>query len=99
MTVTVTPDKFTMVSFDAAEIAAITQKLLDHIGVPDLDVQIKVDETSPLGRTQVVSQDPVVIEAESGNYGITPQDEGDFITALRRQIRAQEYNWPDDIRP
>ncbi len=66
MTVTVTPDKFTMVGFDAAEIAAITQKLLDDIGVPDLDVQINVDETSPLGRTQVVSQDPVVIEAESG---------------------------------
>lgn len=66
MTVTVTPETFTMVNFDAAAIAAITEKLLDQIGLPDLDVQIKIDETSPLGRTQVVSQDPVVIETESG---------------------------------
>ncbi len=66
MTVTVTPEKFTMVNYDAATLAAITQKLLDQIGIPDLDVQIKVDETSPLGRTQVLSEDPVVIETESG---------------------------------
>jgi len=66
MTVTVTPETFTMVNFDAAALAAIAQKLLDQIGIPDLDVQIKIDETSPLGRTQVVSQDPVIIETESG---------------------------------
>ena len=66
MTVTVTPEKFTMVAYDAGTIAAIVQKLLDQIGLSDLDVQIKVDETSPLGRTQVVSEDPVVIETESG---------------------------------
>jgi hypothetical protein len=66
MTVTVTPEKFTMVAYDADAIAAIVQKLLDQIGLSDVDVQIKVDETSPLGRTQVVSQDPVVIETESG---------------------------------
>ena len=66
MTVSVTPESFTMVSYDAGEIAGIVQKLLDQIGMPDLDVQVKVDETSPLGRTQVVSQDPVVIETESG---------------------------------
>jgi hypothetical protein len=66
MTVTVTPEKFTMVSYDAAQIASIVQKLLDQIGIGDLDVLIKVDETSPLGRTHVVSQDPVVVETESG---------------------------------
>ncbi len=66
MTVTVTPEKFTMVNYDAATITSITQKLLEQIGIPDLDVQIKVDETSPLGRTQVLSEDPVVIETESG---------------------------------
>jgi hypothetical protein len=66
MTVTVTPEKFTMVAYDAGEIAAIVQKLLDQIGMGDVDVQIKVDETSPLGRSQVVSLDPVVIETESG---------------------------------
>jgi hypothetical protein len=41
----------------------------------------------------------VLIEAEGGNYGITPQDEEGFLTALRRQIRAQEYGWPGDSRP
>lgn len=66
MTVTVSPEKFTMVNFDSDVIAGIAQKLLDQIGLPDLDVQITVDETSPLGRTHVTSLDPVVIEAESG---------------------------------
>jgi hypothetical protein len=66
MTVTVTPEKFTMVNFDADAIARITQKLLDQIGLPDLEVQINIDETSPLGRTHVTSLDPVVIDAESG---------------------------------
>lgn len=66
MTVTVSPQTFTMVSYDAAEIATIVQTLLDQIGLSDVDVEIKVDETSPLGRAHVVSQDPVVIEAESG---------------------------------
>lgn len=66
MTVTVTPESFTMVSYDAGEIAGIVQKLLDQIDLSDVDVEIKVDETSPLGRAQVVSQDPVIIEAESG---------------------------------
>ena len=47
MSVTVTPEKFTMVNFDGGEIAGIVQKLLDQIGLPDLDVQVKVDETSP----------------------------------------------------
>src|SRR5262249_21745045 len=66
MTVTVTPEKFTMVSYEADRIAALVQKLLDEIGIGDLDVQIKVDETSPLGRTQVASVDPVVIEPGRG---------------------------------
>jgi len=66
MTVTVSPEKFTMVNYDADVIASIVQTLLDQIGLPDLDVQIKVDETSPLGRVHVLSEDPVVIEAESG---------------------------------
>ena len=66
MTITVTPEKFTMVNYDAGEIAAIVQKLLDQIGLSDVDVEVKVDETSPLGRAHVVSEDPVVIEAESG---------------------------------
>ena len=66
MTVTVTPETFTMVNYDAAEIATIVQKLLDQIGLSDLDVQIKVDETSPLGPRPRRLEDPVVIEAESG---------------------------------
>ena len=37
-------------------------------GSPIVDVEIEVDETSPLGRAHVVSQDPVVIEAESGAF-------------------------------
>lgn len=67
MSVEVRPESFSMVSFDAAEIRAIVEKLLAELGLPaGLAVTIDVDETTPMGRAQVASFDPVVIAAESG---------------------------------
>ena len=65
MAVTVTPETFTMVSFDAAEIAAVAERLARQIGI-DRDIRIEVDETTPLGRARVQSTDPVVLSVESG---------------------------------
>jgi hypothetical protein len=68
MSVSVTPDEFSLVKFDASEIKAVAETLISAIGLPsDLDVRIEVDESTPLGRATVTSyDDPVVIAVESG---------------------------------
>ena len=68
MSVTVTPEEFSLVKFDASEIKSVAEKLISAIGLPaDLDVRIEVDESTPLGRATVTSyDDPVVISVESG---------------------------------
>jgi hypothetical protein len=66
VSVEVRPESFTMVKFDAAEIAAITAELLDEVGLEDRDVTVEVDETTPLGRARVTSVEPVVLAVESG---------------------------------
>jgi hypothetical protein len=69
MAVTVAPETFAMVSYDAGEIASITERLITEIGLPEsLEVHIKVDETTPLGRAHVTSLEPVTVEAESGAF-------------------------------
>ena len=65
MATTVEPSSFSLVDFDADRIAAITDALAAAIGV-DVDVTIRVDETSALGHTELVSLDPLVIATESG---------------------------------
>jgi len=68
MSVTVTPEEFSLVNFDAAEIKSVVQALIPAVGLPaDLEVRIEVDESTPLGRATVTSyDDPVVITVESG---------------------------------
>jgi hypothetical protein len=69
MTVTVTPETFTMVSYDAGEIASIAERLITEIGLPaGLDVRIAIDERTPLGRAKVSALEPVTVEAESGAF-------------------------------
>jgi hypothetical protein len=68
MSVTVTPEQFALVNFDAAEIKSVVDELVPAVGLPaDLEVRIEVDESTPLGRAIVTSyDDPVVIAVESG---------------------------------
>ena len=67
MTVTVSPEKFNLVNYDAAEIVSIIEDLMTAIGLPgDVDIRLEVDESTPLGRATVTSLDPVVIAVESG---------------------------------
>jgi hypothetical protein len=63
--VTVEPATFTLVDFDAPELEAVVEGLLDQLGL-DGPVTVEVDEKTPLGRAAVTSLDPVVIEVESG---------------------------------
>ena len=67
MPVVVQPEEFTLVLFEAPEIRALVERLVAEIGLPaDLEVTVTVDETTPLGNSNVVSVDPVVLTLESG---------------------------------
>jgi hypothetical protein len=67
--VTVAPDRFTFVDYDADAIAAVVAKLRDEVQLPgDLPIHIELDETTPLGRAEVTSIDPVVVQVESGAF-------------------------------
>ncbi len=68
MTVSVTPQQFTFVAFDAALIQRIASDLLTSLGLADHDVAIEVDETTPLARMRVEAGDPISIRAESGAF-------------------------------
>ena len=69
MPTTVEPSTFRLVDFDAGEIAALADDLARRVGLgDDVQIHVEVDETTPLGHTEVVSLDPVHIRTESGSF-------------------------------
>ena len=82
MTVTVTPQTFNFVAYDAALIQRVAEELLDSLGL-DRDVAIDVDETTPLARTRVDIGDTIAIRAESGAFEDTkrPRQQSENATA------------------
>lgn len=65
--VSVTPQEFHFVKFDAAELAQLTSKLADAIGLPaDTVIEIEIDESTPLGRVRTESLDPIKLHIEGG---------------------------------
>lgn len=58
-----------MVAFDATEIRSIAERLADQIGfASDLTIDVRVDETVPLGGSRVASTAPVVLEIQGGAF-------------------------------
>ena len=69
MTVTVTPETFTMVLFDQPAIVAEVERVAGLVGVPaDEAVTIAVDEAAPVARAWLTSVDPIAIEVEGGAF-------------------------------
>jgi hypothetical protein len=66
LAVTVTPETFTLVKFEAPAIQAVVEQLLERLSLPDIDVVVEVNEESPLGATAVAALDPITIQADSG---------------------------------
>lgn len=67
MPVTVTPETFTLVGFDAGQLVAITEELLPKVGLdPDAHVKVEVNEQSPLGWAVIGRLDPLTLNLESG---------------------------------
>ena len=68
MAVTVTPEQFTMVLFDAEAIRSWAESLLTRLDMADRDLRIEVDETTPIARVQGELGDPILVRAESGAF-------------------------------
>ena len=69
MPVSVTPETFTMVDFDAAEIRVLAERLVRETGLPESTaLEIEVIEKTPLGRVRVESLDPIHISVEGGAF-------------------------------
>lgn len=96
MSISVTPDTFTYVSFDAAVIRGIADELVGAIGMQDQRITIEVDETTPLARTTVnIDDDGIHIRADSGAFEDTrkPRKQSETATATslgRVLLRAND---------
>ncbi len=68
--VTVSPEVFEKVDFDAAVIAELARRIAVQAGVPDdVEIHIEVDESSPLGRTSSeIEGKRLTIQAMSGAF-------------------------------
>lgn len=83
MSVTVAPQTFNFVAYDAALIQRVAEELLESLGLADRDLNIEVDETTPLARTRVEVGDAISIRAESGAFEDTrrPRQQSEVATA------------------
>jgi hypothetical protein len=67
--VSVEPTEFHYVNFDAGEITRLVAEVADLVGLPaDATIDVKIDESTPLGRAVVTSLDPIVLEVEGGAF-------------------------------
>jgi hypothetical protein len=92
--VTVTPQRFQFVHFDAELIQRVTESLVAALGL-DRPVVIEVDETTPLARVDVTIDDVVTIRAQSGAFEDTrrPRHQSEQATAAslgRVLLRARD---------
>ena len=67
--VTVSPETFTLVFFESAEIRAYAEQVADDVGLPpDTAIRIEVNEATPLGQVVISSNDPIVLQVEGGAF-------------------------------
>jgi hypothetical protein len=95
MTVTVTPQTFSFVNFDAALTERIASSLVAALGIGDRDVTIEVDETTPLAKITLAVGDTIAIRADSGAFEDTrrPRQQSETATATaigRVLLRAHD---------
>lgn len=65
MAVTVSPDAFSFVAFDADTIRALTGSIVAMLGI-DRPVHVEVDETTPLARVSITIDTTITLHIESG---------------------------------
>lgn len=89
MSVSVTPQEFKFVAYDAAMIQRVAEELASSLGLEDRNLQIEVDETTPLSRTRVeIGDNTISIRAESGAFEDTKRPRQQRARLLRRHRSA-----------
>ena len=67
--VTVQPETFAMVRFDADVIERWAGEVADRVGLPDdTEIHIVIDEASPLARWAVTDGEPITITVDGGAF-------------------------------
>jgi len=95
--VTVVPDTFALVDYDAAEIARVAARLWQQVGLPEgQPLRIEIDESTPLGRAWVSSADPPVLSIESGDPRASAQLFGRLLLKLRDRLDPDFGDPPGD---
>lgn len=85
MAVTVSPETFRFVEFDAELIRQIASDLSDALGLAGRDLHVEVDETTPLARVRTSIDDgAITIRVESGAFEDTrrPRQQSEAATRL-----------------
>lgn len=83
MTITVAPETYRFVKFDAALTQRVAHTVVDALGI-ELPVHVEIDETTPLGRVRAEVVDGTIrITAESGAFEDTrrPREQSEAATA------------------
>lgn len=67
--VSVTPQEFHFVRFDAARIKAVVAGVAEKVGLPDGSaIAVEIDESTPLGRARVTAVEPITLSVEGGAF-------------------------------
>lgn len=95
MTITVIPETFSYVSFDADLIRRVAGDLATSLGLEGHPITVEVDETTPLARTRIDITDGIKIRADSGAFEDTrkPRQQSETATATslgRVLLRARD---------
>jgi hypothetical protein len=93
-TVTVTPDTFQFVSFDAAVIQRVADELVAALGI-DRPVLVEVDETTPLAKVRLDIGEQILVHVDSGAFEDSrrPRQQSEVSTAMaigRALLRARD---------
>lgn len=82
MTITVAPQQFRFVHFDAAATERIAADVAAILGI-DRPVHVEIDETTPLSRVRVGISDTITLRVESGAFEDTkrPRHQSEAATA------------------
>jgi hypothetical protein len=91
VSITVSPDTFKFVTFDAATIVRVAEGLVGALGLSGNDVSIVVDETTPLAKiTYELAEHTITVHADSGAFEDTRKprqlSEHSTATALGRVL-------------
>ena len=83
MSVTVAPETFRFVNFDAAMTSRVADSVVATLGI-DRPVHVEIDETTPLGRVRAVIGDTISISVESGSFedAKRPRSQSEVATAV-----------------